>query len=230
MRSLLFVAVCGMLVACNRSGGGGGSVSLASQEDSVSYIVGFQIGGTLKQQAIPVKLDIVMNGLRDAVGGKKSALTNDQMRATLVGYQQKAMEAQRHRDSTSAATNVAEGEKFLADNKKAEGVQTTASGLQWKVLKEGTGPHPKSTSVATVHYKGTLLNGDEFDSSYGREPASFPLNQVIPGWTEAVQLMNAGAKYKFWIPSKLAYGPNGSPPRIGPNATLIFEVELLSFK
>ena len=117
-----------------------------------------------------------------------------------------------------------------SENAKQPGVTTTASGLQWKIITVGKGPHPGPTSSVTVHYKGTLLSGVAFDSSYGGKPVTFPLNRVIPGWTEAVQLMNAGAKYRFWIPAKLGYGQQGSPPAIGPNQALIFEVELVSFK
>src|SRR5262249_42183205 len=152
MRSTLIAVACIVVAGCNRMGGG--STSLSSQTDSVSYIVGYQIGGTLKQQAISVKLDLVMNGLRDAMAGNKGALTMDQMRATLMAFQQKSMEAQHQKDSVLGAANAVEGDKFLATNQKAEGVKTTASGLQWKVIKEGSGPHPKPTNVATVHYKG----------------------------------------------------------------------------
>lgn len=127
--------------------------------------------------------------------------------------------------------NLAKGEKFLAENATKEGVVTTASGLQYKILTEGTGKSPKATDTVLVHYAGTLLSGTEFDSSYRRkEPIEFPLNRVIPGWTEGVQLMKEGAKFRFFIPSKLAYGPRGAGRDIGPNETLIFEVELLKVK
>jgi FKBP-type peptidyl-prolyl cis-trans isomerase len=126
---------------------------------------------------------------------------------------------------------LAKGEKFLQDNAVKEGVTTTASGLQYKVITEGTGKSPKATDTVLVHYAGTLINGTEFDSSYKRkEPIEFPLNRVIPGWTEGVQLMKEGAKYRFFIPSKLAYGPRGAGRDIGPNEALIFEVELLKVK
>ena len=142
-------------------------------------------------------------------------LTDDEIRNTMMDFQQQMMSAQHAKDSSSAITNVKEGNDFLDSNKSKDGVKTTSSGLQYKVEKEGTGPHPSRTSVVTVHYRGTLLNGDEFDSSYSRgKPASLEL----------------GSKYQFWIPSALAYGEGGSPPKIGPNATLMFEVELLSFK
>mgnify|MGYP001031285835 CR=1 FL=1 len=132
---------------------------------------------------------------------------------------------------TMAQNALEEGKKFLAENAKKEGVVTTSSGLQYIVLKEGTGKKPKATDTVLVHYRGTLLNGKEFDSSYSRnQPIEFPLNRVIPGWTEGVQLMKEGAKYKFFIPSQLAYGPFGAGPDIGPNETLIFEVELLKVR
>lgn len=220
MRVLAFGAACAALVACGQRSG---SANLASQEDSVSYVIGYQIGGNLKQQEVPAKPDVLLRGLRDGLGGTKPVLTEEQMRATVMAFQQKKVEAM-------ANANTAKAETFLAENAKQAGVKTSATGLQWKVIREGKGSHPKPTSVATVHYRGTLLDGTVFDSSYGGSPSSFPLNQVIPGWAEAVQLMNAGAKYQFWIPSRLAYGENGSPPRIGPNQALIFEVELLSFK
>jgi FKBP-type peptidyl-prolyl cis-trans isomerase FkpA len=157
------------------------------------------------------------------MSGGTPKFTPEQMREIVTAYQQKL------RDS-SVSANSAESDKFLADNAKKEGVKTSPTGLQWKVLREGKGAHPKATDTVTVHYKGTLLNGTAFDSSYGGAPVSFPLNRVISGWTEGVQLMSPGAKYQFWLPSKLAYGENGSPPAIGPNQTLVFEVELVSIK
>jgi FKBP-type peptidyl-prolyl cis-trans isomerase len=141
------------------------------------------------------------------------------------------MEKQSTANKEKVAANMAAGEKFLAENKTKEGVKTTSSGLQYKVLKEGDGPSPKETDVVETHYRGTLINGTEFDSSYKRnEPTSFPVNRVIPGWTEGLQLMKVGAKYQFFIPSGLAYGERGAGQDIGPGETLIFEVELLGIK
>jgi FKBP-type peptidyl-prolyl cis-trans isomerase FklB len=141
------------------------------------------------------------------------------------------MEKQITASKEAATKNAAEGEKFLAENKKKDGVKTTASGLQYKVLKEGSGPSPKETDTVVVNYKGTLIDGTEFDSSFKRnEPASFQVNRVVKGWIEALQLMKAGSKYQLFIPAALAYGERGAGQLIGPNATLIFEVELLSIK
>lgn len=145
--------------------------------------------------------------------------------ALLIGFTMFSMA-----NATSPDENKAAGEAFLAENAKKEGIITTASGLQYEVLTEGTGPSPTATTSVTVHYKGTTLDGNEFDSSYSRNaPATFPLNRVIAGWTEGLQLMNVGAKYRFFIPSDLAYGKRGAGRDIGPNSTLIFEVELLKF-
>jgi FKBP-type peptidyl-prolyl cis-trans isomerase len=217
MKALALVAACTAVVACDGMGGGGGN--LATSADSVSYVVGFQIGGNMKAQGVPANEGPFLRGLRDAMAGATPVMTQDQMRMAVMNYQQGQV--------TAAA---AEQEKFFAENAKAAGVNTTASGLQWKVITEGKGPKPKATSEATVHYKGTLTNGTPFDSSYGREPATFKLNEVIAGWGEAVQLMSAGAKYQIWIPSELAYGEQGRPPVIGPNAPLMFEIELISFR
>jgi FKBP-type peptidyl-prolyl cis-trans isomerase len=220
-RLAAIASIVGLAAACNRMSGGGGSANLATSEDSVSYIVGFQIGGTLKQQGAPARPEPFSAGVRDAMSGSKGRFTQEQMRAIVTAFQTK------QHDSTLSA-NGATSDKFLADNAKASGVKTTASGLQYKPLREGKGSHPKANSVVTVHYKGTLPNGTAFDSSYGGAPVSFPLNRVIPGWTEGLQLMTPGSKYQFWIPAKLAYGDNGSPPAIGPNQALVFEVELVS--
>jgi FKBP-type peptidyl-prolyl cis-trans isomerase len=222
MKTFRLGAIVALLAACGKQSGSS-NVKLASAQDSVSYIIGFQIGGTLKQQGAPVRAGALANGVQDAISGATPKFTQDQMRAIITAYQQK------QRDS-SVSANSAESDKFLADNAKKDGVKSSPTGLQWKVLREGKGPHPKPTDTVTVHYKGTLLNGTPFDSSYGGSPVSFPLNRVIAGWTEGVQLMSPGAKYQFWLPAKLAYGENGSPPAIGPNATLIFEVELVSIK
>jgi FKBP-type peptidyl-prolyl cis-trans isomerase FklB len=170
-----------------------------------------------------------MAGLRDAMSGGKPLLTDDQVKETMTAYSNSMREKQAAEAKEASAKNAAEGEKFLSENKTKEGVKTTASGLQYKVLKEGTGQSPKETDTVVTNYKGTLINGTEFDSSYKRgEPASFPVNRVIKGWTEALQMMKPGSKYQLFVPANLAYGERGAGQDIGPNETLIFEVELLS--
>ncbi len=229
-KSALF-AVSAVALGCGQQAGGTGSTKFASSDDSVSYILGYKMGENLKQQSVPVKPDLIFRGLKEGMSGTAATFSDSVMQSTMMAFQVRMMGIQRQKDSASGLENKKAGETFLADNKGKDGVKTTPSGLQYKVVKEGTGPRPSKTSTVTVHYKGMLLNGKEFDSSYKRgQPASFPLNQVIPGWTEGVGLMNAGAKYEFWIPGELAYGPQGSPPTIPPNATLHFEVELISFK
>jgi FKBP-type peptidyl-prolyl cis-trans isomerase FklB len=174
---------------------------------------------------------VLFGGLKDALAGKEAALTKEEREKTLQAFQKEMMEKQITASKEAATKNAAEGEKFLTENKKKDGVKTTASGLQYKVLKEGSGPSPKETDTVVVNYKGTLIDGTEFDSSFKRnEPASFQVNRVVKGWIEALQLMKAGSKYQLFIPSALAYGERGAGQLIGPNATLIFEVELLSIK
>jgi FKBP-type peptidyl-prolyl cis-trans isomerase len=210
---------------------GGGAAKLATQDDSASFILGYKMGENLKQQGVPVKPELIFKGLSTGMAGTPSPMADSVMNAVMMSFQVRMMGIQHQKDSAASIENTITGQKFLADNKGKAGVKTTSSGLQYKVITPGTGPSPKATSQVTVHYKGTLLDGKQFDSSYDRgQPATFALNQVIPGWTEGVQLMNTGAKYQFWIPGDLAYGPQGSPPTIPPNATLVFEVELISFK
>jgi FKBP-type peptidyl-prolyl cis-trans isomerase len=186
-------------------------------KEKSGYAIGLNIGDSLKPIAEFVDLPSILKGMQDAVSDGPRKLTDTEVRATIMALQQKARAGQEK-----------EGEAFLLANKTKEGVQTTASGLQYKVLKEGAGEKPAATDTVSVHYRGTLLNGTEFDSSYARKkPATFRLDGVIAGWTEGLQLMKAGSKYQFFIPANLAYGEQGSPPKIGPNAALIFEVELL---
>jgi FKBP-type peptidyl-prolyl cis-trans isomerase FklB len=200
------------------------------QKDKVSYSIGYDIGSTFKKQNVEVNMDVLVTGLKDAMAGKE-AIKKEDREKILQDFQKEMQEKQAAASKAAAEKNATEGEKFLAENGKKEGVKTTASGLQYKVLKEGSGDSPKATDTVVTNYKGTLLDGTEFDSSYKRnEPASFPVNRVIPGWTEALQLMKPGSKYQLFIPAKLAYGERGAGRDIGPNATLIFEVELLSIK
>lgn len=230
MKTLALAAMGSLvLVACQPGAAGGGK--LATQDDSVSYILGYKMGENLKQQSVPVKPELIFRGLKEGMAGTTSTIPDSAMQATMMAFQVRMMGIQRQKDSADAVTQKAEGEKFLADNKGKEGVKTTPSGLQYKVLVEGSGPRPKATNSVTVNYRGTLIDGKEFDASANHGgPATLLLNQMIPGWTEGLQLMNVGSKYQFWIPAELGWGPQGSPPTIPPNAVVVFEVELLSFK
>jgi FKBP-type peptidyl-prolyl cis-trans isomerase FklB len=201
---------------------------LKDQKDKVSYSIGLDIGTTLKRQLIDVNAALLNTGIQDGLSGKKPLLNEEEVKATMATFQKEMMEKQNASRKAGGEKNAAEGKKFLEENKKKEGVKTTASGLQYKVVKEGTGPSPKATDTVKVNYRGTTIDGKEFDSSYKRnEPATFPVNRVIKGWTEALQLMKAGSKYQLVIPSDLAYGERGAGSDIGPNSTLLFDVELL---
>src|SRR6266550_952893 len=202
------------------------SPQLKDQKDKVSYSIGMQIGFNLGRQKVDVNPDVLAAGIKDSLAGKPQ-LTPDQVKDIMAQFEKDMEQKQKQ----LGEKNKTDGTKFLEDNKKKAGVKTTASGLQYKVEKEGTGAQPKPTDMVTVNYRGTLIDGTEFDSSYKRgQPATFPVNGVIKGWTEALQLMKPGAKYQLFIPSNLAYGPGGTGGDIGPNSSLIFEVELLSAK
>ena len=201
---------------------------LKNQKDKVSYIIGMDIGTNLKKQSIGIDSNILAKGVKDALAGTKPLLTEQEIQETMMAFQKEMMAKQ----AEVAKKNKAEGEVFLTENKKKEGVKTLLSGLQYKVIKAGTGKKPKSTDTVTAHYRGTLIDGTEFDSSYKRgQPATFPVSGgMIPGWTEALQLMEEGAKWQLFIPPNLAYGEQGAGRDIGPNATLIFEIELVSIQ
>lgn len=201
--------------------------NLVTQEDSVSYAIGSNIGANLEDPSMKINFELLIEGIRGKVKGD-SKLTDEQVKKVLEAFNE--MMNKKKTDEMSAITekNKKVGEEFLKDNKKKQGVITLPSGLQYKVITEGKGDSPRDSSIVKVNYKGTLIDGREFDSSYKRgEPAQFPLNQVIKGWTIGVQLMKVGAKYQFFIPSDLGYGDNGAGEMIGPGSTLIFEVELL---
>src|SRR6516225_9103415 len=202
------------------------SPQLKDQKDKVSYSIGMQIGFNLARQKVDVNPDSLAASIKDAIAGNPQ-LTTEQVKDIMSQFEKDMEQKQKQ----LGEKNKTDGEKFLEDNKKKPGVKTTASGLQYKVEKEGTGPQPKSTDMVTVNYRGTLIDGTEFDSSYKRgQPATFPVNGVIKGWTEALQLMKQGSKYQLFIPSNLAYGERAMGPDIGPNSTLIFEVELQDVK
>jgi FKBP-type peptidyl-prolyl cis-trans isomerase FklB len=204
---------------------------LKTQKDKESYAIGMDIGRKLKQQQIELNPEAISQGIWDSLTDGKTLMTEEEYRDAMTAFTNKMKQKQEAQMKGMSDKNKQEGETFLADNKKKESVVTTASGLQYKVITEGTGASPKSTDTVSVHYKGTLINGKEFDSSYRRgQPASFPVNGVIKGWTEALQLMKVGSKWQLFIPSELAYGERGAGRDIGPNSTLIFDVELLSIK
>ena len=208
-------------------------LSVASELDTltdrVSYILGYNIGQQFKKDQITIDADIFSQAMKEAEKGTAPKLTQEEMQMAMKSFQDLQQAKRNEMMTVIAEANKKEGEAFLSANSKKEGVITTKSGLQYKVLTNGAGPKPVKGSQVSVHYRGTLLDGTEFDSSYSRgEPATFGVTQVIPGWTEVLQLMPEGSKWEVYIPSSLAYGEGGAGGNIGPNATLIFEVELLS--
>jgi FKBP-type peptidyl-prolyl cis-trans isomerase len=198
-----------------------------TEAQKLGYIIGMDIGTSLKQQGSDIDLDSLFDAVRTTYKGETPALTPEEAASIREAFIAKRRAAAEAEQKSLAASNAAEGDKFLLENRGKDGVVVTDSGLQYKVIEMGTGPKPAATDKVTVHYRGSLLNGTEFDSSYARgEPISFELDKVIAGWTEGVQLMPVGSKFMFYIPPNLAYGAAGGGP-IGPNATLVFEVELL---
>ena len=205
--------------------------AMKSEKDKISYIIGMDIGNNFKKQGVEVDPDILAKGIKDALSGAKPQLTDQEAKDVMASFEKEMRAKQEAMRKTAGEKNKKEGEQFLAANKAKEGVKTLPSGLQYKVIKPGTGKKPQLTDTVTVQYRGTLIDGTEFDSSLRRgAPATFEVNKIIPGWTEALQLMQEGAKWQLFIPSNLAYGERGAGQQIGPNATLIFEVELVSIQ
>ena len=225
-----FLKHCGLVLATVTFSLNAWATELDTDEQKLGYIIGMDIGKSLREQGAGVDLDTLVDAIRATYKGEELAMTAEEADAIRQAYVQKRQEAQQAESAVAAKANLAEGQKFLAENKTKEGVQTTASGLQYKVLTMGDGAKPVATDTVKVHYSGTLLDGTEFDSSYARnEPISFALDRVISGWTEGVQLMPIGSKFIFYIAPELAYGEAGGGP-IPPNSALIFEVELLDIE
>jgi FKBP-type peptidyl-prolyl cis-trans isomerase len=222
---MLVIPLCIVLAAAPAAAAD--KTELKTQKEKLSYALGMNMGGGLKTNSIDVDADVLAQGLRDALAGKSTLLTDQEARETIMTVQREIQAKMQEKLKVEGEKNKKAGDAFLAANKKKEGVKTLPSGLQYKILADGKGATPKATDTVTVHYKGTLIDGAEFDSSYKRnEPASFPVNGVIKGWTEALQLMKEGSKWQLFIPANLAYGEQGRPG-IPPNSVLIFEVELI---
>src|SRR6266851_2109324 len=206
-------------------------LALKTQKDKVSYALGANLGMNLHKQSVEVDPAIVLRGLKDALAARKMLLTDDEAKAALMQLQADVRNKQQEKMKVAGEMNKKEGVEFLAANKSKEGIVILPSGLQYKILTEGTGPKPTASDTVVCNYRGTLISGAEFDSSYKRgQPASFPVNGVIKGWTEALQLMPVGSKWQLFVPAELGYGDRGAGADIGPGATLIFEVELLSIQ
>lgn len=204
---------------------------LTDQKGKVSYSIGILMGKDFKAQSVDINTDLFMRGFKDGLLGTKPALTDEELQKTMTTFQSEMRAKAEVALKAQGEKNLKEGEKFLAENAKKEGVKTTVSGLQYKVITEGKGSMPSVNDTVTVNYKGNLLDGTEFDSSYKRgTPATFGVKGLIPGWTEALQMMKTGSKWQIFVPAKLAYGERGAGRKIGPNSTLIFEVELISIK
>lgn len=204
--------------------------TLTTQKDKASYAIGLNIGTSMRKDSVDVDTSILLRGMKDGLAGAKPLLTDDEVKATMTALQADLRAKHEQKVEEEAETNKKKSDAYLAENKTKEGVVTLPSGLEYKVLVEGTGPKPTATDTVVCNYKGTFLDNTEFDSSYKRgKPATFPVSGIIKGWTEALQLMPVGSKWQLFIPPDLAYGPAGRPG-IAPNSTLLFEVELLSIQ
>lgn len=204
---------------------------LATQKDQVNYTIGVNLIGNFRKQGVDIDLNMVIKGMQDAFSGANLLLSDDELQKAMMLYQAEVRRKQGKSRSMTAATNRQEGEAFLAENREKEGVVTLPSGLQYRILKAGDGKQPTDTDTVTCHYQGTFINGTEFDSSHRKgRPATLKVNDVIPGWREALMRMPVGSTWQIFVPSRLAYGERGSSGHIGPNTTLVFEIELLSIQ
>lgn len=231
MRNSLLVLVG--LISCAGSlvAGNAKALDLADQAGKQGYSIGYQLGAGFRENKIKVNTEALAAGMKAAFEGVEPAIDKEQMHSVLSGLQRQVEDERMVQLKQTADGNLLAGEKFLAENSGKEGVTTLPSGLQYKIVRAGDGPKPTSTAKVTVNYRGTLPDGTEFDSSYQRgQAATFPVNLVISGWTEALQLMPVGSKWLLYVPGALAYGERGAPPKIGPNQLLLFEVELLAFE
>lgn len=206
-----------------------GTTQLKSENDKLSYTIGADLGANFKRQGVNINAEVLAQGIKDVLSGKQPALTKEQMTSALKNFQQKMMAKRLEQMKNASAKNMKEGEMFLTQNKAKQGVKTLPSGLQYKILTPGTGPQPTAKDSVTVDYTGTLINGTVFDSTAkAGKPVTFKVTEVIPGWTEALQMMKQGATWQIFVPSKLAYGNRGVGGPIGPNQTLIFKIHLIA--
>ena len=228
MKKVAMCVVCLTLLAAPALSGEK-KIELKTPKEKLSYSIGFDIGTSIKRNGVDVDVNIVTKAIKDVLSGEKTLMTEQETRESITAFQKEMAAKQQERLKELGEKNKREGAAFLAENKKKEGVITLPSGLQYTILAEGKGKQPTATDTVTVQYRGTLIDGTEFDSSYKRgQPATFALNQVIKGWTEGVQLLKEGGKIRLTVPSELAYGERGAGAQIGPNTVLNFEVELLS--
>lgn len=222
MKKLILSSLLLFIVSCTKEK----TVELKTTKEKQSYTIGYQIASGLKGQNLDIDINALTLAFSDTFGGKSSRLSEEDMNKAMQAMQQEMM----MKKAEESKGNKEAGEKFLSENKKNKNIKVTSSGLQYEILKEGKGPSPKETDVVQVHYRGTFIDGKEFDSSYNSgNPAEFPVNGVIKGWTEALKMMKVGSKYKIYVPAELAYGEMGRPG-IPPNSVLVFEVELIGIK
>lgn len=229
MKKIVLTGMVLAMAACSQPPEAPKEVKLDTENAKLSYAMGMDVGRSLSQIGGDVEVDAFVEGFKTTLAKGETRMTQEESAKVKQSFFQKRQQEQQAKMEAEGEANKKAGEEFLAANGKREGVTITDSGLQYEVITPAVGPKPAAADTVTVHYKGTLIDGTEFDSSIARgQPATFPLNRVIKGWTEGVQLMSVGSKYRFYIPSDLAYGPRGAGPKIGPNSTLVFEVELIS--